>query len=162
MGRGGSGPPARRLTAAVHPGRCGPAASDDGLSPTGLLRAALAGKGQQQAGGQPAPTPGSPSTAHQSLLGYKRVPQRAPRCQSPLSSHHTQAAVQPAARGSKAASHSPHNIAGIARACAFGFLRVPDLSNLLTPRNLLFQLPLGPTRTRRKGCQKHFWRAHGP
>lgn len=40
------------------------------------------------------------------------------------------------------------------RACAFGFFKVPDLLNLLTPRNLL--LPLGPQRTRRKGCQKPF------
>lgn len=163
MGHGGSGPPACRLTSAVHPGRCGLAASKDGLSPTGLFqrKVTLAEKGQKLAGGHPTVTLSFPSTARQGLLSYEQVPQRAPRCQSLLSSHRMQAVVQPTAREPKAAGHSPHNT-GIARACAFGFLRVPDLPNLLTQRNLLFQLPLGPTRTRRKGCQNHFWRVHGP
>lgn len=163
MGQGARGPPACRPVSAVHPGRRSPAASKDGLTVSyGAFQreVALAEKGQKLLLGTPGST-GLSLTAHQGLLGYEPVPQRAPRCQSPLSSLHRQAAVQPPARGPEAAGHSPHNT-GIARACAFGFLRVPDLPNLPTPRNLLFQLPLGPTRTRRKGCQNHFWRAHGP
>lgn len=44
----------------------------------------------------------------------------------------------------KAAGPSPHST-GTGR--TFGSRRVPDLPNPLTPRNLPFQLPLGPTRT---------------
>lgn len=103
--------------------------SKDGLCPTGFCRE----KPPVLEKGTPWDTRLSP-TAHQGLSAS--VP-RAPRV--PMATH--------------AASHSLLS-SGTARACAFGFLKVPDLPNLLTPRNLL--LPLGALRTRKKGLSKPF------
>lgn len=96
-----------------------------------------------------------------SHLCWKRTPHGAPGSSPELTRGLSASAPRspPVPMATHTASHSPHS-SGTARACAFGFSKVPDLPNLLTPRNLL--LPLGPLRTRREGCQNHLWRAHGP